>query len=315
VVAAVGLVTGCGAAGSGESTVTSVPVTTSTTQAVTTTTTSTTTTMGETTTTTPETTTTATETSTTVAGGEAVVVGAAGVLGWWDGNGWAATGEDAPVEGGEAYQVFEMGRLVGEATGTAPAPSCEPIPEAVGVDLTPDPWQGGWGPFSPRPVAVTAPWDATPHQVVPINPTDEYSAAASELLAARGVDDPAPPFVQLLRVDLDGDGRHEVLGVIERRTGGGEGLNPAPAGDYSLAFAMVDGATAVLDEWIVEEQPEGWIQDLVVFRINAVLDADGDGVDEIALGGSYYEGWGESLWDWQGPAGGFEAVAGTGCGV
>lgn len=250
-----------------------------------------------------------------------VVAAREGVLGWWDGNSWVQAQSSAPIEGTEAFRVFRVGADPTDAVGVGLNEGCAIDEPAVGVDLNPDPWAGDFGfePFEPSPIALSAPWDATPHTITPFAPSDTHAEAASAILLERGVDDPSPKFAQLLRTDVDGDGVNEVFAVAERRSDPSGALVPAPAGDYSIAFVrtVVDDVvnTQVLAEWVVVEQTEeGFIQDLVVHRFDAFLDADGDGTDEIALRSSYYEGSGVTLWDRQGP-GPFAAVISTGCGA
>ncbi len=250
-----------------------------------------------------------------------VVAAREGVLGWWDGNSWVQAQNSAPIEGTEAFRVFRVGSEPSDAVGVGLNEGCAIDEPAIGVDLDPDPWAGGFGfePFEPNPIALSAPWDATPHTMTPFAPSDTHAESASALLLERGVDDPSPKFAQLLRTDVDGDGVNEVFAVAERRSDPSGALVPAPAGDYSIAFVrtVADDVvnTQVLAEWIVVDQTEeGFIQDLVVHRFDAFLDADDDGTDEVALRSSYYEGSGVTLWDRQG-TGPFAAVISTGCGA
>jgi hypothetical protein len=298
--------TGAGTAPSAARTSTSsaVPTTTSTTKAVVTTSS-----------------TVEVSTTTVPTGKTAVVASADGVLGWWDGTSWVQAQSAAPVAGGETYQVFRLGSRPRMAVGSAPGLGCD---IAGGVAITLDPAfrmdDAGFDPFSPHEIAVTASWDATPHPVSDVEPGADLVAAVSQALKGYGIDDPAPSFAQLFAVDIDGDGVDETFGVAERRSDPSGSLIPAPAGDYSLAFAQADGngspQLAVLGEYVVVEQPDDtYIQDLVVFRFDAVLDADHDGIDEVALRASYYEGSGVGLWDWRGPDVGFVDVIDSGCGA
>lgn len=250
-----------------------------------------------------------------------VVVAREGVMGWWDGNRWVQAQDSAPLQGTEQFQVLGIGSEPAAAMGVSLTEGCVLDAPSVGVQLDPDPWgaEFGFEPFEPSPIAIAAPWDATPHPVVAFAPSDTHAEAAIEILTERGIDDPTPTFVQLLRTDIDGDGVNEVFAVVEQRTDQSGALIPAPAGDYSIAFVrtVVDDVvhTQVLAEWIVVDQSEeGFIQDLEVQRFGAFLDADGDGTDEVALRSSYYEGSGVTLWDLAAP-GQFEPVISTGCGA
>jgi hypothetical protein len=252
-------------------------------------------------------------------GDTAVVAAHEGVLGWFDGDNWVQAQTSAPIDGDETFQVFRLGSAPATARGAGLDRGCPVFEEGIGVRLEPSPWPE-FDPFSPSGIAVTAGWDASPHAVEALPVTEAYRGIATELLVTRGIDDDAPEFAQLVRADIDGNGVAEVFGVVERRTGQGDALTPAPAGDYSIAFARVvsgeDVETTVLGEWVVvEHEDPDVIQDLVVFRIDALADADGDGVDEVAVRSSYYEGSGIQLFDWQGPDGGFVEVVSAGCGA
>ncbi|MDH4119166.1 MAG: hypothetical protein OEX04_03665 [Acidimicrobiia bacterium] len=265
-----------------------------------------------TTTSTPE------ETTTTVAPGFGVVVGQFGALGWWDGSTWVQAQDKLPIDGTGPFRVHRIGSESYEVQGSGLIDGCQLGDPVAGVSLDPDPWEGFPDPFSARPLAVSAPWDTSPHPFETFEAGDAHRQAAVDLLASRGVDDPDPQFVQLFRTDIDSDGVKEVFAVIERRSDPSGTLIPAAPGDYSIAFVRVvvdvEVQTAVLAEWIVAETDDSF-QDLVVYRFDAFFDADGDGTDEVALGLAYYEGAAVSVWDWQGPDLGFVSVISSGCGA
>jgi hypothetical protein len=246
-----------------------------------------------------------------------VVAAPDGVLGWFDGDNWIQAQDRAPIDGGEEVQIIRLGREVTSAVTSGLDAGCELVQPSVGLMIDDAEW--GYGDaFASTPIAVAAPWDATPHPVAVLEPSSLYVEAARDLLGAIGVDEPDPRFAQLVRIDLEGDGVDEVFGVVERRTDPSGSLIPAEPGDYSVAFvrAVVDEKveTTVLAQWVVvEQEQEGFIQDLVIFRIDAFADADGDGTDELALRTSYYEGSGVGLWD-RGTFG-FEQVISAGCGA
>jgi hypothetical protein len=310
------MVVGCGSGVSTTSTI-AAPGSTATTLAPTTSTSTSTTTTAA-----PGTTSTTIETPTTTVptGTTAVVAIADAVLGWWDGTSWVQAQSTVPVFGGETYQVLRLGSDPRTAVGSAPGPGCS-LTDQVAITLDPafraD--DSGFDPFTPHEVAVTASWDVAPHPVSDTEPGADVVAAVSQALSGYGVNDPAPEFVQYFTADIDGDGDAEQFGVAERRSDPSGSLIPAQPGDYSYAFAWVnrggDRQLATLGEWVVVAQPEGSIQDLVVYRFDALLDADADGVDEVAVRTSYYEGSGVSLWDYQGADRGFVDVIDAACGA
>jgi hypothetical protein len=264
---------------------TSLPTTTSTTAA--------------TTTTTPSTTTTNPEPSTTLLEGnwadEPLIVTASAAIGWWDGSGWVDVDETValPVSGGEDYQVTTLGPPQ-RTTGGAEALTCEPL-SSPGVELEEPDLLGTWpGPFG---VAISAPWELSPHLVEVFELDDGgYRGFASELLEARGLDVADPVIKQLLRVDLEGDGIKEVIVVAEDAT---LGFFPEP-GDYSIVFMrkIVQGVveTMVLGESVAVDIEEGDLQ--YTFSIGAVADLNGDRQMEVVLDWYYYEGSGVEIWEY-----------------
>lgn len=254
-----------------------------------------------------------------------LVVAGQGVLGWWDGSEWRSVegvfdGELEPLpvsgDGGAEYRLFSVGSEPRTDIGSEPQDLCN----GLGWFIEFDDELFAWDPLAPGAIAISAPWDASPNLVEVLPVSETYRQVARDLLATRGIEESEPDIVQLIRTDIDGDGAFEVFGVVERKTAEHGGLIPAPAGDYSIAFArfVIDEEvqTAILGEWVVEEQTEdGFIQDLVVFRYSAFLDADGDGDDEVAVKTSYYEGAGTTLYDWMGPDLGLVDVISAGCGA
>jgi hypothetical protein len=287
---------GCSGEESGESTTSSVETTT--------TSSTTTTSILATTTTAPATTTTtAVTTTTTEAAGiwadQPLVVARAGALGWWDGSSWiqAESTTSLPVSGGEDYQVVRLG--VREIISGGPqVDECEVVGN-VGVELSDTEVLGG--PFpSPVGVAISAPWELTPHFVQQETDDGEYSDFARPLLAARGLDVAEPLIKQVIRFDLEGDGVNEVVAVAEEITGD-YGIY-AEGGNYSLAFMrkVVDGEvqTSILGESIVADVAEGEFQAIESSAVAAIADLSGDGKMEIVINGRYYEGSGWEVWEY-----------------
>lgn len=272
-----------------------------------------------TTTTAGETTTLAGETTTSSLlegnwGEQPLVVWGSGALGWWDGSGWVQVETDTtlPVSGGEDYQVAYLG--IRAVTGGGPQVLlCEPL-QVPGVELA-DPdllgtWPGPWG------VAVSAPWELTPHLVEEASDDGSYALFAGELLAERGLFVPDPVMRQLIRTDLEGDGVNEVIVVAE------DIVDPslfAREGDYSMVFVrkVVGGEvqTAILGDSVVAEVGEGETPFVTSYGIGAVADLNGDGRMEIVVSATYYEGAGVEVWEYLDDDLGPAPRIGAGCGV
>jgi hypothetical protein len=248
--------------------------------------------------------------------GTAVSVSRGEVLGWWDGQGWVEPDPDrtAPVAGGEQYQIVHLGDTVTNATGSVLRTGCDIAsdrPSAVDVG----PPQTGSDRDS-SPVAVTGVPDPRPRPVTVIDPSGAtYRAAAAEVLAGLGIDDPQPAVRQVVRGDLAGDGTYEVFVVVERLTDP-EGLI-AGKGDYSVVFMrrMVAGElrTFVVAQSIADSGAGG-TRFVQAHDLDALADLNGDGRMEVVVGYRYYEGAGTAVYE-VAPNGGLVQVLHRGCGV
>jgi hypothetical protein len=278
-----------------------------------------TTTTPETTTTVPETTTTEPTTTTTELAGEwadePLVVSKFGALGWWDGGNWMQVDEltSLPVSGGEDYQVVLLGSDEIVSGGT-PTVQCEPLFNP-GVELSDTDALGDW----PDPVglAISAPWDLTPHFIQEETDNGTYSDLARPLLATRGLDVENPVIKQVVRFDMDGNGENEVLAVAEDIEDSDSLF--AQEGDYSLVFMriVVEGEvqTAILGESIVTEVQEGTTPFILSHSVAAVADLSGDGKMEMIIHEVYYEGSGWTVWEYVNDDLGPVLQIGSGCGV
>jgi hypothetical protein len=278
-----------------------------TTPDTTTSTTSTSTTTPETTTTAPTTTTTTVPAASTV---RSVIVSADGVLGWWDGSRFVRWQDgEVPLSGGEEYVVVGLGGS-STATGSAPHPGCGITqPEPLLVDI---PGLDASAVLQPSPVAVTGVADPSPRATEAIG-AGPYVAAAVEALAEAGIADPSPQLAQVLRTDLEGDGSEEVLIVVERLSDP-EHLFAQP-GDYSVLLLrqVVDGVV-VTSHLSVSRAAESGDPYIVVNRVAAVADLNGDGTMEVVTRHRYYEG-ASSAVSVVDPAGGASEVLAVGCGA
>jgi hypothetical protein len=278
-----------------------------------------TTTTPETTTTVPETTTTESTTTTTELAGEwadePLVVSKFGALGWWDGGNWMQVDEltSLPVSGGEDYQVVLLGSDEIVSGGT-PTVQCEPLFNP-GVELSDTDALGDW----PDPVglAISAPWDLTPHFIQEETDNGTYSDLARPLLATRGLDVENPVIKQVVRFDMDGNGENEVLAVAEDIEDSDSLF--AQEGDYSLVFMriVVEGEvqTAILGESIVTEVQEGTTPFILSHSVAAVADLSGDDKMEMIIHEVYYEGSGWTVWEYVNDDLGPVFQIGSGCGV
>ena len=260
--------------------------------------------------TTTSTTTTTTTTTTTLPPGSGTIVAGSGVAGWSEGGEWRSLDDgDLPAEVGEVYQIIRVGQPVTTATATEITGGCDfidPSADVAGL-MDFDDWPN-------YPIAVAASWDVVPHPVdVLPNDSQTYKDAISELLAQRGITDPDPTLRQVIRTDLEGDGVDEIL-----ITAGHDGdFSSVAGGDYSIAIlrkvVLGEVQTAILGFHEVPASESGPF--LIVYRIAAVADLNGDGRMEIATNDFYYEGAGSIVYDYINDDLGPWEVLNVGCGA
>lgn len=198
-------------------------------------------------------------------------------------------------------------------TGGAQVPGCDILfpSDFPGIELAdPELLTGPLHPGEQSPlsgVAISAPWDLTPHPIALGEAHPDLEAMAIELLLERGFEAESAPIVQTVDADLEGDGRLETIVVVEDTELGNQGSNV-----YSLMFvvSLDSPRPAVVEESVIPSDETGFPAS---FRVGAVADLNGDGVMEIVLDGLAWEN------DWvtvyEMTEDGFVARIGAGCGV
>ncbi len=235
------------------------------------------------------------------------------LLGGSAGGKWVSdTAAAKPLLGGEMYRLYSATRALGTARGTKPQGQGAPCPETLSVDVTPKP--------APEArIAVAGAWNALP-RVPQILPTTSpvYREVVRKELAQHGLTKLTVKIDQIWRVDLDGDGRDEILISANNYAYDTQGVSPpsaSRAGDYSLLLVrrIVSGRvrTFVLgEEYYTHAKTFNAPNDA---HVAAVLDVNGDGKMEIIVHDRYYEGSGTSVF--QMGANGFQSVLSSGCGA
>lgn len=270
---------------------------------------STTSTLPPATTTTTTTTLPPATTTTLLPPGSGVLMAGAGVPGWVDGSGaWIPVGDGpVPVVDGETYQVIRLGESPTLVTAGAIRDGCHLIAGSLFVDGLID-----FDDYPDYPVAMAGNWNPLPHSVqILSNDNATYQQAISDLLAGQGVDDPSPTLHQVIRTDLEGDGIDEV--IIAAGHDGDFGT--VDSGDYSILVLrkLIEGEvqTAILGFFEADE-PGPY---MIIHRVAAVADLNGDGRMEIAVNDWYYEGGGTTIFDYVDDDLGPWPVLEVGCGV
>lgn len=241
-----------------------------------------------------------------------LVATGAGLLGWWDGGAWIPgdSGEPIPVRGGEQYRVVALGRPMTTVVGGVPGWGSDGC-QVLSLPLEPDPDPESW-----TTVVVSGHHEVTPRPATTTGAVAAHLGTARELLGARGVTEPEPRIVQVVRADLDGDGSDEAVVVAEKRSEASPTWGEP--GAYSLVFVRRVGeggtATHVVRAEVIPDAATGIDANyLGTARVTAVADLNGDGTMELVLRSEYYEGATTHVYEQQ-PDGAFVEVLSGGCG-
>jgi hypothetical protein len=160
---------------------------------------------------------------------------------------------------------------------------------------------GGSWPLQPRVPHALAPNDPALQQVV------------TTFLQGKGIAQPDVQIVRAARIDLEGDGSEELVVVATRLLA--QDPTDAAAGDYSfVAVQTTSDGMATMVELAGDYFAEGG--DFLApneYRLLNMLDLNGDGVIEIVVQGTYYEGTTISAYQVAGSSA--RTLLTTGCGV
>ena len=163
-------------------------------------------------------------------------------------------------------------------------------------------------------VAVTADWSLQPRPVTAVGlDAAVYQEVGESLLADRAGIDPADgDVVQVIRVDLDGDGTEEVLVSFRHLSASQFG----ETGDFSIVYARFVQPDGSVDDRIVWEHvvPDSPTSPAVGrASVAAVADLNGDGVMEVAIRSVFWEFAGIEIYEMNET--GLVPIMSGGCGV
>ena len=137
------------------------------------------------------------------------------------------------LKGGERYRLYTLTKTVGEVVGEEPESMGEPCSDTQHVKFTVETEPG---------VAVGGDWNALPRVPQMMSTKSPvYRRLVASILRRQGIVRPKVNITQVMRVDLDGDGREEVLLSATHLAGdlGGEDRGMAfraEPGDYSFVL-------------------------------------------------------------------------------
>lgn len=187
------------------------------------------------------------------------------------------------VKGNEKYKFYSLVGYLGEGTGK----DVEEDGPGLWVDIPKAPKQEDC-------VAVRTSWNAMPRKPkIQSNEQKVYKEAVAAELGKLGIQNPDVRITQNIRVDLEGDGQNEVIISASRLPP--SLIDKSRKGDYTIVMLrkIIHGKieTFVLVSEVYTQSGE--IPTLC--NVRAVLDLDGDKVQEIINSCVYYEGGGLNI--------------------
>jgi len=214
------------------------------------------------------------------------------LLGGALGGKWTEQGKLAKqLRGGEKYQLYSLTGRLAEAAGGKPSGG-EPMPDQMFVKITPAPKAREGA------IAVAGSWNALPRTPQARSPRQAvYRDAVAAFLRGKGLTRPAINLTQVLRIDLEGDGKEEVL--LSATTPNLD-YSRARKNDYTLVLLRKISAGGMVKNLLVDgtfsPTAGGQMSGGNRVRIAGVLDLNGDGVQEIITEWEGYEEYGYDVY-------------------
>ncbi|HWT02762.1 MAG TPA: hypothetical protein VN256_21115 [Pyrinomonadaceae bacterium] len=224
------------------------------------------------------------------------------LLGSFNGRAWTDAVKTMPlVKEGETFRLYTLTGPAGTGTIGKPVPPEYPCDDNVAVALSPQ------LPEAETPVfAVNGDWDPQPRLPKVQDPNqEEYRNVVSAHLRGAGLPRPDVKILQLLRVDLDGDGTEEVLIAANSTETPGHFMGK---GDFSVVLLRrVAGGRAVTIPIVSEVELKNHEDPIQTGNwhhretVAAILDLNGDGVMEVITALQSIFDTGKSVYEVKGP--------------
>lgn len=200
------------------------------------------------------------------------------------------------IKGGETYRLYSLMGPAGEAKGGRPALS-EASGSAYVVKLA-----GRTADEKISLIGVACRWQPMPRRPVKLSPVQKiYLTAVADVLKQHGLRRATPHIEKIVRVDLTGRGQDAIL--IEAASRGysvdQDAAAPARRKDAYSFVLLRTVSSGTVKTYVLSGEFGHAGKDAPSERYNlaAVLDLNGDGVLEIVVETSYYEGGGNEIYD------------------
>ena len=217
-----------------------------------------------------------------------------------------------------AYQLYKAEGLLSPASGTLQRG--EPIAREPCSDLNLVEMQLPASTvavdLSGRVIGVGATWNAAPRLPVELSANElrDLEEPIGALLRSNGIAEPEVIINRAVRVDLEGDGSAEIIIEARRNAVAKDRQNfSVAAGDYSLLVVMRGNDASmipVVESYYLENVDFAAPNTSILL---ATLDLNNDGVLEMLVDSSYYEGTFTGIYGLAATQA--ELLAGAGCGV
>lgn len=198
------------------------------------------------------------------------------------------------VKGGEQYRIYAFSRFLGTGVGKKAVVDNGPPASSPSVDVA----EAKGVKDEKGAIAISGDWNALPRVPKEQSTTQQaYIDAVHAFLAQKGLPNAPANITRVLRVDLEGDGKDEVL-ISATTPRMKQTVVDAQKGDYSFVMMrkVVNGQvkTSTIDG---EFYPKDTYANAPnIYTLEGALDVNGDGVLELILGWHYYEGSGRSIY-------------------